>query len=422
MKIDFKSKKTWIILGAVVLAIGLALTLTLTIIKSNTNKQKGSTNDPSVNPIIADYDARMKATDEKLARVNAELAKIKVISAKDNLTKYNIFGMDEYFATMKVDKVESEIFNFVNEDIYLVKIIPVPDSVTIQTYYYKDNEFTALDLESQGSGAITRYYIYNKKVIAEKVLISTDVDKNGTGKMYISPLKFDNEEKMFAAGLDNYNYSKDESIQTQGAALDLANKAAIAINDTIRFDRMEMIANKEYYIFQELYSDNLTSGGVPVTVAWICIEKETGKAMYKDTSVSGNVLITKEVWLEKNETITLKIYHPNKESFTTLAKDYTVNKVMYNKDIGKELVKIINEELGLGIKTLTINGGRAVVDISLKAIETVFSKSSPDTVLSIESLTKTIFENTTVTTIKVTIEGQEKLDGTCFSDINEFNK
>lgn len=413
IKIDFKSKKTWIIIGAVALAIILALGLTITIINSNKSKQNG--NKIIVNPIIADYEAIIKATDEKLASVNGELAKVSVTRVKDNLTKYNVFGLDDYFSTMGVDTLEADIFNFVNQDIYLVKIIPISDLVTNQTFYYKDNEFTALDIESSGSGAITRYYIYKEKVIAEKALISTEPSKNGTVKLYVSPLIFENQAKMLAVAADDYNYSKDTSIQTEGEALDIAKKGVLYQADIISFDKMQMIANKEYYIFKEESSK-------AIVIAYICIEKETGIAKYKEASDKTNTLYTKEQWLERNETIALKIYYPNKDATKTVATDYIINKAKYNKDISGELVKIINQELGLGINKLTIEAGKAIVDISTLASQTKFDNGSAGAAMAIESLTKTIFNNTTATTLKVTVDGQGKVVGNHFTFVEDFVK
>lgn len=421
IKIDFKSKKTRIIIGVIALAIILALAVTFTIINSN-NKNNKSTTKTVVDPKVSDIELSIKSIDEKLDRVNSELAKVKIVTVKDNLTKYNIYGMDEYFTTMKVTTIECQIFNFVNEDIYMVKILPNPDSVTTQTYYYKNNEFTALDIESQGSGAITRYYISNKKVIAEKILVDDNLVKSNIVKMYVAPNEFANQEQMFAVGYDNYSYSKDESIKTQGEALNLANKAKINTEDTISFEKMEMIANKEYYVFKEVSSVKLSQDGTVSLIAWICIEKENGTAMYKDILVAGNPLITKDAWLEKNETIALNIYYPNSDSSAVVATEYTVNKAMYNKDIPKELVKIMNEELGLGINTLTIDGGKAVVDISTKASETKFDNSQIAATMSIQSLTKTIFSNTTATVLKVTVDGQGKIEGNYFSFSADFVK
>lgn len=422
MKIDFKSKKTRIVIGAVALAIVLALAVTITIINSNNKKQNSLNNKVVVDPVVSDIDAKIKAIDDVLTRVNVELGKVKVKSVKDSLTKYNIYGMDDYFTTMKVDKIDAAMFNFVNEDIYLVKITPVPDAVTIQTYYYKNNEFTALDIESQGSGSITRYYIYKQTVIAEKSIVDVNPELNGKVKMYIDPVKFATEEIMLAAALDNYNYSKDESIKTQGEALSLAYEAVINTKDTVRFEKMEMIANKEYYVFQELSSDKLLDNGKPVTTAWICIEKQTGTPMYKDSSVSGNVLITKDLWLQKNETIMLKLYYINIDQLATTPKDYEINKATYNKEIGKELMTVMNQELGLGINSITIVGGKAVVDVSTKAAETVFATTSKGSVIATESLTKTIFANTIATIITVTVDGKEKVASNSFSLVNEFIK
>lgn len=421
MKIDFKSKKVKIIIGVIVLAIVLALILTTAIIKSYRSKQNNNAKVTAVDPTATDYEAKIKATDEKLTRVNEELGKVKIDAVTDNITKYNLFGMDEYFETMGVTKVEATIFNFVNEDIYLVKVTPIADSLPVQTFYYKDNEFTALDVESQGSGAITRYYIYKQKVIAEKALVSTDTEKNGTVKMYVAPLVFDGQEEMLAVATDNYNYSKDESIQTQGEALTLATKAMIGTDTKVSFEKMEMIANKEYYVFKEITTGKGILGFSNTTI-WICIEKETGAAVYKDTSAASTTLIPKTVWIEKNEMITLKIYYSNSDATATVAKEYAVNKAAYNKDITGQLAKIMNTELGLGINTITITGGKAVVDISKNSSETKFDNGSAGAAMAIESLTKTIFANTTATTIKVTVAGEEKVVGNHFSFAEEFKK
>lgn len=429
MKIDFKSKKVKILIMAIVSAVILALIVTFVLIdylQSNQSRSKDNevkTPIEKVDPTISDYEKRIEDIDEKLDRVNEELGRVKVKTIKDNLTKYNMFNLDDYFEIMEVDKLEANIFNFVNEDIYLVKILPTTDLATVQTYYYKDNEFTALDIESQGAEVVTRYYIYKQKVIAEKSLMHIEKEKNGIVKMYIDPLKFDMEEKMLAVALDNYNYSKDESIKTQGEALELATKAMVGKETTIRFDNMEMIANKEYYVFQELSSQPGTSTEASnKIIAWVCIEKETGKAMYKDTLVAGNILITKEAWLEKNETIQLKIYHPNIDATATESKEYEINKAKYNKDMAGELVKIMNEQLGLGINTIKIEGGKATVDITTKSSETKFDNGSAGGLMAVESLTKTIFANTTATTIKVTVAGKENVEGNHFSFAEEFKK
>lgn len=417
IEINFKSKKTWIVIGAVVLAIALALTVTYTAINAYKQKQNSETKTPIVNPTVADYEARMKAIDDKLVRINEELTKVKFDLVLDNFTKYNFFGLDDYFEIMKVDTIEASMFNFVNEDIYLMKIMPISDLVSVQTFYYKDNEFTALDVEGQGGPSITRYYIYKQQVIAEKVITHPDKEKNGTVKMYITPLKFEKESQMIAVSLNNYNYSKDESISTLTEALTLANKAILVTNDTVIFDRMEMLANKEYYVFKEM--SNKTPSNI---LAWIYIEKETGKAMYKETSTSANTLITKDQWNEKNETMLLKIYYPNNNATEAVARDYMVNKATYTKDKSKELVKIMNSELGLGINTIVVTGDKAVVDISKTSSENKFDNGSAGALMAVESLTKTIFANTDTTTLKVTVDGIEKVEGNHFSFKDDFTK
>lgn len=408
----FKNKKNLIIFSTTIVAILMALVLTYSIIKYN--KMKNDNSQITVNPIEIEYNSRIKNIDEQLTNVNLELSKVSVKIEKNSFTKDNFYLLDEDTSNDKIDSIEANVFSFVNEDIYLVKLMPISNLIINQTFYYKNNEIIAVDIEDASVEYTNRYYLHSNKVIAEKVLMSTDENKKGKIKLYIDPDIFKGQEKILVVAANNYNYTTTTSIETKEDALEIANKEVLIKGNIVTFDKMQMIENNEYYVFKE-------SNKIDV-VSYVCVNKETGKVMYKDTKVNSNTLLTKENWLSKYEEIALKIFYPNKDGTKTIETEYKVNKTNHNKNAMGELAKIINQELGLGINTIKINESKAIVDISKLAQENKFDNGSTGSIMAIESLTKTIFANTLATTIKVTVDGQGQVYGNHFSFVEDFVK
>jgi|GEM_PF-3552511 len=124
----------------------------------------------------------------------------------------------------------------------------------------------------------------------------------------------------------------------------------------------------------------------------------------------------------KDKTVTLKIYHPNSDATGTVVKYFVINEDVYNKNKNKEIVKVMNSQLGLGINKLVVNGNKGVVDISKTSSENKFDNGSAGGMMAVESLTKTIFANTSATILKVTVDGKVKVEGNHFSFLNDFVK